>query len=84
MVLPRHCGPLDLEVEHCRPDEGEHAAGEATDEAHEDGEVRDDDGEHDGHDHHAHAEPQAPNLQLTVQGPDRGENGHWFALKKNI
>jgi len=67
-------------VKHSRPDEGEHAAGEAADEAHEDGEVRDDDGKHDGDDNDSNPEPETPNLQLTVQRPNRGEDGVRLAL----
>ena len=71
-------------MEHGRPDEGEHAAGEAADEAHEDGEVRDDDGEHDGHDDDPDPEPEAPNLQITVQRPNRWEDGVRLALYKQM
>ena len=68
-------------MEHRWPDEGQHAAGEAADESHEDGEVRNDDGEHDRHDHNGNTEPEAPNLQLAVQGPDRGKDSIWLSLE---
>ena len=63
------------------PDEGEHAAGKATDEAHQDGEVRDDDREHDGHHHDHDPEAQAPDLQLAVQSPDGRKHCFRFTLK---
>ena len=69
-------------MEDCRPDEGEHAPGEADDEAHQDGEVRNDDCKHDGHDDNQDPEPEAPHLEFAVQGPDRWEDGGGFALKK--
>ncbi len=65
---------LDLKVEHCRPNEGEHAPGEAANEAHEDGEMRDNDSEHDGDDDDRDPEPETPNLKVTVQRPNRGKD----------
>ena len=48
------------------PDEGEHAAGEAADEPHQEGEVRDDHSEQDCHDHHADTEGQTVHLHISV------------------
>ena len=47
---------LEHQVEDGRPDEGEHATGEAADEAHQEGEVGNHHGEQDRHHHHANAE----------------------------
>jgi len=66
------------------PDEGEHAPGEAADEPHQDGEVGDDDGEHDGHHHDQYPEPETPNFQLTIQGPNRWKHCSRLALKFKI
>ena len=52
---PVQGGTFEFQVEVAGPDEGEHGAREAADEAHEDGEVGNGDGHHDGEDHHAHA-----------------------------
>ena len=78
--LPRHGCSLDLEMEHSRPDEGQHASSETANEAHEDGEVRDDNGKHDGHNNHHHSEAKTPYLQLTIWSPDGRENGFRLSL----
>ena len=55
------------------PDEGEHGAGEGADEAHEDAEVRYEDGHHNGEEDDADAPRQAPDLKLIVERPNRGK-----------
>jgi hypothetical protein len=67
-------------MKHSRPDEGEHTTSEAANEAHEDGEVRDDNGKHDGHDNHHYSKAKTPNLELTIRGPNGGEDGVRLAL----
>ena len=73
-----------LEMEEGRPDKGQKASGEVSDEPHEDGEVRDDDGEYDGDDDHDDTEAEAPGLEVAVQGPDGGEDGVGLALRVDI
>jgi len=66
---------FQLQVEVTGPDEREHSAGETSDQAHEDGKVRDPDGHQDGEDHHAHAKGKPPHLELTVKRPHGRESG---------
>ena len=47
---PVQGGAFELQVEVARPDEGEHSAREAADEAHQNGKVRDEDGHEHGKD----------------------------------
>lgn len=62
-------------MEVARPDEREHGAGEAADEAHEYGEVRYGYGHEHGAQDDGHAERQAPDFELAVQVPDAGVRG---------
>lgn len=72
---PVEGGAFEFEVEVARPDEGEHGAGEAADEAHQDGEMWDGNG-HDGReDDEGDAEGQTPDFEFAVQGPHTRESG---------
>lgn len=51
-----------LEMEEARPDERQKASSKAANEAHQDGEVRNDHCEDDGDNHHDHSESQTPKL----------------------
>lgn len=55
------------------PDEGEHGAGEGTDETHQYAEVRYKDRHQNGKDDHADPPSQAPDLELAIQRPDGRE-----------
>lgn len=71
---PVESGPLELQVEVARPDEREHGAREAADEAHEDSEVRDRYG-HDYSEHdEAHSDGEAPHFELAVERPHSREH----------
>jgi len=65
---PHHVSPK-LEVEDTRPDKGEEAACEVSYEAHQDGEVGNEDGKQDGDHYHTDSETEPPNLQLAIKGP---------------
>lgn len=54
---------LEFDVEVAGPDERQHGAGEAADEAHQDGEVRDGRGHQHRADNHGYAESKAPHLR---------------------
>jgi hypothetical protein len=60
---------LEFDVEVAGPNEGQHGAGEAADEAHQDGEVRDGSGHQHRADDHGDAPCQAPNLREILLRP---------------
>lgn len=63
-VPPRQRVPLDAQVEVARPNEGQHRARQAPDEAHEEGEARNRDGEEERHAHHPEAHHVAVRVHL--------------------
>ena len=65
---PHHMSPK-LEMEDARPDKGEEAACEVSYEAHQNGEVGDEDGKQDGDHNHTDSKTESPDLQLAVKGP---------------
>lgn len=69
-------------MEDAGPDKGEEAASEVTDEAHKDGEVGNDDGKGDGEHDNTDPEGETPDLEVTVEAPDRGEYGLGLALEE--
>lgn len=79
---PIQSGSLQFEVEIARPDEGEHGAREAADEAHQDGEVRDGNGHDDREDDESDAQGQAPDFQLAVERPHARESRFWPSFEE--
>lgn len=69
-----HQMALELEMEVARPDEAQHSAGEASDEAHQDGEVRNETSHENCEENDADAPAQTPDLQLAVELPDLWED----------
>ena len=67
-------------MEEAGPDEGEADARHVSYEAHQDGEVRNHNGEDDGDHHDDDAEGEAPHLELAVQRPNGWETGLGLAL----
>ena len=60
--------PPKFEVEDARPDKGEEAAGEVSYEAHQDGEVGDEDGKQDGDHDHTNSKTESPDLEFAIEG----------------
>jgi len=58
-----HLVALEFDVEVAGPNEGQHGAGEAADEAHQDGEVRNGSSHQHCADNHGYAECKAPHLR---------------------
>ena len=69
-------------MENTGPNKRQKASGEATDEAHENGKVRDDDCEKDRQNHNSHTEAQAPDFEFAINRPDGWKSGVWFAFEK--
>ena len=69
-------------MKNARPYERKKTSGEATDESHQDGEVRNDHGKQDGHDDHSNTKCQPINFQLAIKCPDGGEHGLGLTLEQ--
>ena len=68
-VPPLQFASLDLEVEVAGPNKWQHRACEGSDQAHEEGEVRDEDGHQNGDKNHDGPQSKSPHFQFTVEGP---------------
>ena len=82
--VPRHEVSPQVQVKDAGPHERKETASEVSNEAHENGEVGDEHGEHDGQDDNPDSVAETPDLELSVQGPDRGKLGVRFASEQFV
>ncbi len=69
-------------MEYARPNKRQEASSEATNEAHENGKVRNDHRKQNGDDNNADPEAKAPDFEFSVDRPNCGSHSVRFASEK--